>query len=302
MQDTSFKELSYEKHSEFYKDLNGDAQLKKHKTFFEVKTVDLWRHTRQLELIKIYCALYKNSDWLTVGDGGFGSSATYIEMHGGKAVSTDLDTSFLKIAAENNLISNYQFANAENLPFKDAQFDFTFCKQSYHHFPRPFIAVYEMVRVSKKAVILVEPADWIPSPFVFSTLQKIKRKLKQIAGLKNPHHEEGSFKTVGNYIYTISEREIEKLAMGIALPCIAFKRFDDFYYEGVETEMMEKNGPLRKKINRMLLLNTIKRFLGLARQNNIMCILFKSTPDLNEQALLRINGFDVIELPKNPYS
>ncbi|MBK8365766.1 MAG: hypothetical protein IPL24_19495 [Bacteroidetes bacterium] len=75
-----------------------------------------------------------------------------------------------------------------------------------------------------------------------------------------------------------------------------------FYYEGVETEMMEKNGPLRKKINRMLLLNTIKRFLGLARQNNIMCILFKSTPDLNEQALLRINGFDVIELPKNPYA
>ena len=67
MQDTSFKELSYEKHSEFYKDLNGDSQLKKHKTFFEVKTVDLWRHTRQLELIKIYCALYKNSDWLTVG-------------------------------------------------------------------------------------------------------------------------------------------------------------------------------------------------------------------------------------------
>ena len=52
----------------------------------------------------------------------------------------------------------------------------------------------------------------------------------------------------------------------------------------------------------MLLLNTIKRFLGLARQNNIMCILFKSTPDLNEQALLRINGFDVIELPKNPYA
>ena len=177
MQNTSFKDLSYDKHSEFYKELNAETQLKKHKTFFDVKTVDLWRHTRQLELIKIYCALYKNSEWLTVGDGGFGSSATYIEMHGGKVISTDLDTSFLKIAAENKLIQNYQFANAENLPFKDGQFDFTFCKQSYHHFPRPIIAVYEMLRVSKKAVMLVEPADWIPSPFILRTLQRIKRKM-----------------------------------------------------------------------------------------------------------------------------
>ncbi|MFZ7114792.1 MAG: class I SAM-dependent methyltransferase [Bacteroidota bacterium] len=302
MKNTSFKDISYEKHSEFYKDLNAEAQLNKHKSFFDVKTVDLWRHTRQLELIKIYCALYKNSEWLTVGDGGFGTSATYIEMQGSKAVSTDIDTTLLKIAAENNLITSFQFANAEDLPFADGQFDFSFCKQSYHHFPRPIIAVYEMIRVSKKAIMLVEPADWIPSPFVFRFIQKVKRKLKQIAGLKNPHHEEGSFESVGNYIYTISEREIEKLAMGIALPCIAFKRFDDFYYTGVETEMMEKMGPLRRKIENNIRLNTIKRFLGLSRQNNIMCILFKYCPDENEKALLRINGFNVIELPKNPYS
>ncbi|MBP6533099.1 MAG: class I SAM-dependent methyltransferase [Bacteroidia bacterium] len=302
MQNTSFKEISYEKHSEFYKEQNVEALLKKHKTFFEVKTVDLWRHTRQLELIKLYCGIYKNSEWLTVGDGGFGSSATYIEMHGGKVISTDLDTSLLKIAAENKLITSFQYANAENLPFEEAQFDFSFCKQSYHHFPRPIIAVYEMLRVSKKAVMLVEPADWLPSPFVLRTLQRLKRKLKQLAGLKNPHHEEGSFEPVGNYIYTISEREIEKIAMGIALPCIAFKRFDDFYYKGVETEMIEKNGPLNKKIKKMLAINTLKRHLGLVTKNNIMCILFKYSPDTNERAMLKLNGFDVIDLPKNPYA
>ena len=290
MQNTSFKEISYEKHSEFYKEQNPDALLKKHKTFFDVKTVDLWRHTRQLELIKLYCGLYKNSEWLTVGDGGFGSSATYIEMHGGKVISTDLDTSLLKIAAENNLITNFQYANAENLPFEEAKFDFSFCKQSYHHFPRPIIAVYEMLRVSKKAVMLVEPADWLPSPFVLKTLQKLKRKFKQLIGIKNPHHEEGSFEPVGNYIYTISEREI------------AFKRFDDFYYEGVETEMIDKNGPLNKKIKKMLLINTLKRHLGLSSKNNIMCILFKYAPDSNERAILKQNGFNVIDLPKNPYA
>ena len=131
---------------------------------------------------------------------------------------------------------------------------------------------------------------------------RLKRKFKQLIGLKNPHHEEGSFEPVGNYIYTISEREIEKLAMGIALPCIAFKRFDDFYYEGVETEMIDKNGPLNKKIKKMLLINTLKRHLGLSSKNNIMCILFKYAPDSNERAILKQNGFNVIDLPKNPYA
>ena len=301
IQDSFFKELSYKKHSEFYKALDPAAQLTKHKTFFDVNTVDRWRHIRQLELIKTYCSLYQNSDWLTVGDGGFGSSATYIEMHGGRAVSTDLDTSFLKIAAENKLISNFQYANAEELPFENDRFDFSFCKQSYHHFPRPFIAVYEMLRVSKKAVMLVEPADWLPSPFLLRTLQKIKRKLKKLIGLKNPHHEEGSFEKVGNYIYTISEREIEKMALGLSLPCIAFKKFDDIYLEGVEFEMMESNGPLKRKIDRRMKINRLKQFLGLSTKNNIMCILFKYLPDSNEQSILKANGFNVIELPKNPY-
>ena len=90
MQNTSFKEISYEKHSEFYKEQNPDALLKKHKTFFDVKTVDLWRHTRQLELIKLYCGLYKNSEWLTVGDVIVVLGMTAIVMIPKRAYSFDL--------------------------------------------------------------------------------------------------------------------------------------------------------------------------------------------------------------------
>ena len=298
----SFKDVSYEKHSEFYKYLRTDKQLEKHKTFFQVKTVDLWRHIRQFELIDIFCGLYKNSEWLTVGDGGFGTSATYIEMKGGKAMSTDLDVSFLKLALENNLISKYEFANAENLPFKEEHFDFSFCKQSYHHFPRPYVAVYEMLRVSKKAVLFVEPSDWLPSPSIVSMLQYVKRKIKSLMGKRNPHHDEGSFETYGNYIYTISEREIEKIGLGIGLPCVAFKRFHDIYIEGVEVEMIEKKGPLQKKINERLLRNDLLTRLGLSNKNNIMCILFKYLPEVHEQKILKNHGFEVVILPKNPYT
>jgi SAM-dependent methyltransferase len=216
-------------------------------------------------------------------------------------MATDIDISFLDYAFKNKLISNYKYANAEQLPFVDNEFDFSFCKQAYHHFPRPIIAVYEMLRVSKKAVVLVEPADWLPSPVARRFIQILKRAIKKGIGKTNPHHDEGSYETVGNYVYTISEREMEKIALGLNLPMIAFKRFQDVYYEGVEEEMYAANGPFLKKIKRKLLLNKLLNILHLNKQNNMTCIIFKEMPEKNVLNDLKSNGFKIIPLPRNPY-
>jgi SAM-dependent methyltransferase len=253
------------------------------------------------ESVKILCNNYPQSSWITLGDGRFGTSATYIEKHNCKAMATDIDTSFLDYAFKNKLISNYKYANAEQLPFKDNEFDFSFCKQAYHHFPRPIIAVYEMLRVSKKAVVLVEPADWLPSPIGRKFIQSLKRGIKNSIGKKNPHHDEGSYETVGNYVYTISEREMEKIALGLNLPMVAFKRFQDVYIEGVEDEMYAANGPLLKKIKKKLLQNRILNILHLNKMNNMTCIIFKEIPDESILNELKRNNFKIISLPRNPY-
>lgn len=40
---------------------------------------------------------------------------------------------------------------------QDDAFDYVLCKDSYHHMPRPMIALYQMLRVARRAVVLIEP-------------------------------------------------------------------------------------------------------------------------------------------------
>ena len=64
-------------------------------------------------------------------------------------LATSLTDSNLRIAQERGYIDKFQAENAERLSLTDDSFDFILCKESYHHFPRPAIAFYEMVRVAR---------------------------------------------------------------------------------------------------------------------------------------------------------
>ena len=44
------------------------------------------------------------------------------------------------------------------------------------------------------------------------------------------------YEEVGNFGYAISEREMEKVALGLGLPAVAFKGLNDRYEKGVEFE------------------------------------------------------------------
>src|SRR5207237_899676 len=55
----------------------------------------------------------------------------------------------------------------------------------------------------------------------------------------------------------ISEREMQKIALGLNLPAVAFKTFHDVYIEGVEKEKLNSNGPLFKKIKRKIIINNL---------------------------------------------
>jgi SAM-dependent methyltransferase len=109
--------------------------------------------------------------WLTVGDGRFGSDARFLKQHGVSAHASDWSPQLLQIAAERGLIDEFSRQNAENLTFDDASFDYVYCKESLHHFPRPFIALHEMFRVARKAVILQEPPDKAGLSKIYSRLR-----------------------------------------------------------------------------------------------------------------------------------
>ena len=297
----SFHELSYKLHAEADHSHGKTMSLEMYETWFESGTVDLWRHLRMFGLIDPFLEEDVGAKWLTVGDGSYGTASMYIERKGGHALPVDINVSLLQISKERGLIKDYRKENAEALSFADEAYDFCLCKESYHHFPRPMVALYEMIRVSRKAVILIEPADWLPSPVPRRVLQYGKNNLKKLLKRPIPHPDSGNYESVGNYVYNVSEREIQKSALGLNLPTVAFKRFHDVYFEGAEFEKVDQGGELLKKIRRELLKNAVLSRLGLSVQNHIGAVVFKQPPAERLRARLKAAGYTVIDLPRNPH-
>ena len=274
---------------------------------FKLNSIDRWRHERLYDCVKPI--INSSESWLTIGDGRYGSDAYFLRKRGVKQIlSTDLSDTLLKIAKNRGIIDDYRIENAENLSFEDGSFEWVFCKEAYHHFPRPMIAVYEMLRVANSGIILIEPNDMvIESRFDSSLIQGwqiFKRScinaVKKSLG-KRRYYPFGGYEQTGNYIYSTSKREFEKVALGIDLPWIAFKGMNDKYQKGYETEPAKEDNPsfnvLKKTLNR----ENISARIGKTRYNLLVSILGKRKLELKTQMKLENDGFEFIHLPRNPF-
>ena len=299
---TNFQYKSYTAHKNSYQvNEHNEKEFLLYKDWYNNGTVDVWRHTRMLSHIDPILTSYPSAGWLAVADGRWGTAARYIEMKGGKALATDIDDRLLKNAVQHGLLKEYKNENAEQLSFHDNEFDFSYCKESFHHFPRPYIALYEMLRVSRNAVIITEPRDWLPPPFTRRIMQLVKHGMKKILKMEIAHSDSGNYEPIGNYVFTVSEREFQKIALGLNLAAVAFKNLHDVYLEGVEQEKLSANGPLLKKLKLRLWINDVLQFLRIEKTNHITAILFKTIISDDCRRQLNTTGFTVIDLPSNPF-
>jgi len=193
-----------------------------------------------------------------------------------------------KEAKEIGYIADYRRENAESLSFSDEEFDFVLRKESYHRFPRPIVALYEMLRVCKKAVVLIESND----PFIFSKFAhflfiNLKDFVKFLMGKEIIRHP---FEELGNYIYAISKREIEKVASGLHLNMAAFRELNDYYIEGVGYEKAAKNSRLFRKIKEKINLLDFLSKIGLRPYSFLAAVIFKKNQPKNvRRSFLKIN-------------
>lgn len=104
-------------------------------------------------------AAFSRAHWLTVGDGRHAFEARFLMRHGAKALPTNLDPTLLEETKQLGLIKDYRVEDMEKLSFPDKSFDFVCCKDSLHHCLAPWQALYEMMRVARKGVFLIEPFD-----------------------------------------------------------------------------------------------------------------------------------------------
>ena len=289
-----------------------EAHMSHHKKHFEEGQDYLYtlRNPKSLarrtlcRVYDVFHSLLKEScSWLTIGD-FTGVEAMYLTEQGQKAMASDISDVYIKEAYRLKLIDAYDRINVEQIEYGEDAFDYVLCKESFHHFPRAYLGLYEMIRVAKKGVVLIEPTDAFckMSSLVF---------LKNLCDLFNPNlinklwKNRYSWEVVGNYVFKLSEREVEKAAMGMGLPCIAFKGVNIRLKPIPESWGDQKKIPIDKRLERKLDRYIARRDLlcklGIIPHNNLCAIIFKERPSAELLEDLRRDHFQVIELPPNPY-
>lgn len=280
-----FHELSYSLHRSQMEELVDDPERELiQSSWFEETNAN---YAIQKRLYSAASCLRAGGDasWLTVGDGRFGLDAVYLSRYGfSSVIASDISDSLLKQAERYGHSIRYQVENAEALSLASGVVDYILCKEAFHHFPRPMIALYEMLRVARHGVVLVEPQDAMIDPPIL--LEQLDRY---------------DYETSGNYIYTISRREMVKVAVGLNFPAIAFKGINTAYIRGCEFSPASLVSPIYIELMAQLRERDELCRLGRSKHEALMVIIFKTSPvDAVRQALIA-DGWDLKDLPRNPY-
>lgn len=296
-----YREESYRRHQEHLAQQVPDAPGEiRAKPCFRTDTVDAWRHQRMYALLDPILGADPAAAWLTLGDGRFGNDARYILDHGGQAVASDLADALLKEAQRIGFIPEYRVENAEALSLADGAVDYVLCKEAFHHFPRPMLALYEMLRVARKAVVLIEPNDEYAGGGLAQAFGQAVRGLL-LRLLRRPSGRHG-FEPVGNYVYCLSRRELEKALLALGYRLAAFRGLNDSYTPGVEDEPLAANGPLGQRTRRIIRLKDLLGKVGLWNPGVLAAVLFKTAPAQAVLDGLAQGGYEIVRLPENPYS
>lgn len=283
-------EKSYQNHLNAEKYYRNKEKLPS--CYLQPESIDAWRHDRMRNTVLPIVNSFPNSKWITIGDGSFASDAYYLESKGMDVLSTSISDETISYAHNLGYIKKYKIVNAEDIQEENNSYDFVFCKESFHHFPRPYLGIYEMLRIANMGVILIEPQEGKTRLF------DIIKKVIKIALRKDSNTD---FEPTGNFIFRININEFAKIMTALNHKTMAYKRFNDFFHSSLSAKS-SKSFNIAKTIT--LLGIGIQNFLskiGLMNYGLVTVILFKdevSRELLNE---LKKEGFYIRELPTNPY-
>ena len=275
----------------------------KDQVLYHIKNQNCAAYKLIAEPLEFLTPFYDSSKtWLTIGDYS-GLEANYLLQRKQNVLASDLSDAMLKEAKSERLIQDYSKQNVERLTYTDNSFDYVVCKEAFHHFPRAYLGLYEMIRVCRNATILVtEPIDILSKISILVLIKNICDRINPLL-INKVWKNRFSWESVGNYVFKISEREIEKIAMGMGLPFIAFKRYEHFKSHITIDGLMDVpiNQKLYKKIKLKLAIRSFISSLGIIPHGSLCCVVFKQHPNEKLARDLRDMGFIIIPLPKNPY-
>jgi len=286
-------ETSYQRHAESM-DGSADGALP------DDASVDQWRHRRMYDQLAPLLRQYPGARWLTVGDGRGGLDARYLWRHGAEVHASDISEAALERAHREGRIPAFSRQNLEALEFEDDAFDFVLCKETLHHLPRPMIGLYEMIRVARVAAVLIEPND----PYAYrgaldAALRWAKDRIKPLRGMAVTRWD---YEEVGNYVYALSERELEKVAAGIGCRAIATRGLNEHFEPGLGAVQATTDDPVFRRVQRQIRWLDALSVLGLKKPGYMVAIVLREPPDPALRAALQRAGYTIVDLPPHPMS
>jgi len=313
----SFNEWSHYNQSNHFRNAEQFPE-KLIESWFNEKSADAWRHQRMYEGAELLLS-NKSDKWITIGDGRGGLDSIRLRKMGyHNVLATDIAQNLLKQSKDLGRIPEFAIINAENLPYENKSVDYFFCKESLHHFPQPYKALYEFNRVARKGFILIEPNDPIEVKFNTNKILKvgIKRRIKNtilafLGKLSILHFNdlvtatafsEPAWEPSGNYTYCFGRRDYERFAYGLGLPAFAIKGLSDHYVEGCEFE--EADVKISQKFKEILEVIEKKDHeikLGIRQPDLIMICFFTELPNDYTQTLFTSKNWDFVSVKPNPY-
>lgn len=173
---------------------------------FDPNNIHLWSQMYCLEDISSFFSSIPKSSFLTVGDGYCGREGSFIHNYGHYVHASDWEPCLIKEAKDRGLVDEYSQQDLYQLSFGDGFFDFSFCKETLHHLSMPYKGLYEMFRVSKRGVIVIEPS-----------------------GEKVPNCKQNDFEPTGNYVFTPKAHELLQVGLAYGYKFFAFTYTTIFY-------------------------------------------------------------------------
>jgi len=159
-----------------------------------------------------------------------------------------------------------------------------------------------MIRVSKKAAILIEPIDILSKMPMLLFLKNLCDRISPTL-INKIWKNRFSYENVGNYVFKVSAREVEKMAMGMGLPCVAFK--------GLTIDISQTNKELLyqtpanekfwAKVKRKSNIRNFISRLHLLPYGHLCAVVFSQAPTNEMRQRLTNEGFSILDLPVNPY-
>ena len=129
---------------------------------------------------------------------GSGMDIHYLKkFYDAKYFATDISQNAVQTTVNSFTDVKGQAEDLESLSFKDNTFDYSFVAAALHHLPRPLVGLYELYRVAKKGVIVIEPSD--------SLLTRLATRLRLATEIEES----------GNYVYRIHPWDIKRITRSL---------------------------------------------------------------------------------------